>query len=127
MRVEGIANFQMGIQIGAAYVLFNMVCLVITDLTDNLNLGSHFLKEYNVSLLFNKDKPLTLQFRDYGTVQSVDSISQNKSTAHMVTAGKHSENLLQNKSTAHMATADSHSENLPRTIQNSDFHFSHLE
>ena len=55
----------------------------------------------------SKDQPLTLQFRDYGTVQSVDSISQNKSST----------------STAPMVTADDHSENLPLTIQNSDFHF----
>jgi hypothetical protein len=106
MRVEGVARFQMGIHINDAYILFNMVCLVITDLTDNLNLGSHFLKEYNVSLLFSKEQPLTLQFRDYGTVQSVDSISQNKSS--IFTAPTNS---------------DDHSQNLPLTIQNSDFHF----
>ena len=90
MSVEGIANFQMGIQIGTAYVLFDMHCLVITDLSDNLNLGSHFLKQHNVSLLFDKHKPMVLQFKEYGVVQSVHSITQDKSYMNMATASKNS-------------------------------------
>ena len=98
-----------------------MVCLVISDLTDILNLGSHFLREYNVSLMFSKNEPLTLKFKGLGTIQSVGSITQNESS---ITAAPSSSIITAPSTSIAAASSNDHSENFPFPIQNSvnNFH-----
>ena len=51
-----------------------MSCLVISDLSDQLNLGSYFLKQFYVSLEFSNNHPLKLYFKNLGEIQSVGSL-----------------------------------------------------
>ena len=53
-----------------------MNCLVINDLQDNINIGAHFLKDFEVCLQFSKNAPLTLHFNNYGSIDSVASLKQ---------------------------------------------------
>ena len=54
MRYEGVTSFKMSLQIDSKTIYFDMNCLVLTDLTDNINIGAHFLREFEVSLIFSK-------------------------------------------------------------------------
>ena len=74
MNVLGVTNFQMLLHIDGKYAPFQMSCLVIDDLSDQLNHGSYFLKMFNVSLEFSNDHPLKLHFKNMGVIQSVGSI-----------------------------------------------------
>ena len=78
MRVEGITSFQMFLTIESKPILLKINSLVIKDLTDQINIGSYFLKEYNVSLKFSNDEPLILNFKDLGIIQSVGSLTDKR-------------------------------------------------
>ena len=109
MRCEGVTSFKMSLQIDSKTIYFDMNCLVLTDLTDNINIGAHFLREFEVSLIFSKNDPLTLQFKNFGVIQSIGSIDHINETPVMSAS----------------PTSHAHSENSPTSIVDSmiDFNF----
>ena len=99
MRCEGVTSFKMSLEIAGKTIYFDMNCLVLTDLSDNINIGAHFLKKYEVSLIFSKNDPLTLQFKNFGEIQSVGSIDH-INTAQVMSAPPTSNALSENSSTS---------------------------
>ena len=65
----------MYLKINDQNVLFNMDATVISDLSDCMNLGMSFLKAQNCSLTFNKNQPIQLNSQEYGSLKSVNLIT----------------------------------------------------
>ena len=80
MNVEGITYFKMLLFINNNYFQFNMKCLVLNDLTDNINIGTYFLKEFDVNIQFSKNAPIKLDFKNLGCIESVGSLSNKESS-----------------------------------------------
>ena len=51
-----------------------MSAAVLSDLKDQINIGSHFLRKHNVNLEFSNDKPIRMHFKNIGYLESVSSI-----------------------------------------------------
>ena len=90
MKVEGMTSFQMTLTIDSKPILFIVNSLVIKDLTDQINIGSYFLKEHEVSLKFSNKNPLMQNFKKFGTLQSVGSLN-NKILPEISESPKNSE------------------------------------
>ena len=71
----GVCRFKLALIVNKKRVVYEMSAAVLSDLKDQINIGSHFLCKHNVNLEFSNDRPIKMHFKNIGYLESVSSIA----------------------------------------------------
>ena len=67
-------SIKMTFNVNNKKIIYEMQAAVLSDLKNQIIIGSHFLKKHNVTLEFSNDKPIKMHFKNIGFLKSVSSI-----------------------------------------------------
>ena len=75
-QIETIGNsfVEILIKIKNQFISFKIKVMIIENLSDPINLGINFLKQFNINLIFRKDKPFSLIFKRFGSITTLKKI-----------------------------------------------------